>query len=67
MIFKPEFRLAKRDAYCRSCDEIIPKGAEMISWYSHRNRGQHIHLCITCAAKIAALYRESYRKGVSNE
>lgn len=54
----PEFRKAERDAFCRSCDKPIKKGTDMISWYSHRNQGMNIHLCLPCAEGIGALAKD---------
>ena len=54
----PEYRSADRDAFCRSCDKVIKKGSSMISWFSHRNRGMNIHICLICAEKIGAMVVE---------
>jgi hypothetical protein len=51
----PEFRKAERDAFCRSCDKTIKKGTDMVSWYSHRNQGMNIHLCLQCAKDIGTI------------
>ena len=56
-MFKPELRQAERDAYCRSCDKVIAKGDKMLSWYSHRNKGMHIHLCLECVDNIDRLVK----------
>ena len=53
--FKPEARLAQRNAVCRACHEDIPKGTPMISWYSSMNRGMNIHLHEECAIKLGLL------------
>lgn len=50
-----KLRKAERVAYCRVCDEEIPRGADMVSWYSHRNTGQHIHICVPCVKKLGDL------------
>lgn len=50
-----ERRPAERDAICRGCDRTILKGHDMISWYTFRNRGQHIHLCLPCAGYAGEL------------
>ena len=55
---KPEFRKAERDAFCRACDKTIKKGTDMVSWYSHRNQGMNIHICLPCAEGIGALAKE---------
>lgn len=47
-----ELRPADRDAFCRACDTKITRGTYMISFYSWRNRGQHIHLCLDCCSII---------------
>jgi hypothetical protein len=52
---KPEKRKAERDAYCSGCDKEIKKETEMISFYSYRNRGMWIHLCISCSVDIGVL------------
>ena len=54
----PEFRKAERNAFCRACDKTIIKGMDMVSWYSHRNQGMNIHICVTCAESIGALAAE---------
>lgn len=54
---KPELRPATRPAYCRACDENILKGTDMVSWYSYRNRGMYIHLCLACAMKLGHMAR----------
>lgn len=51
----PDYRKAERDAFCRSCDKSIKRGTDMISWYSHRNQGMNIHICLSCAESIGAL------------
>lgn len=50
-----ERRPCQRSAYCRGCDSVIGKGQEMVSTYSWRNRGQHIHFCLGCAEVIGGL------------
>lgn len=50
-----ERRPATRHAYCRGCDEVIKPGEDMITTYSHRNRGQHIHFCLECGRIIGEL------------
>ena len=45
-------REAARDAFCRVCDGKIEKGELMFSFYSHRNRGQNIHICKSCIDSI---------------
>ena len=47
-----ELRPADRDAFCRACDIKITRGTYMISFYSWRNRGQNIHLCLNCCSYI---------------
>jgi uncharacterized protein YlaI len=51
-------RKAERNAFCRSCDKVIEKGEDMVSMYSWRNRGQHIHLCLDCSEVIGKLAKE---------
>lgn len=55
--YKPEKRQAERDAFCRACNGSIKKGEEMVSWYSTRGQGMHIHLHLKCAEKIAETAR----------
>ena len=55
---RPELRKAERIAFCRACDSPINKGTDMVSWYSPRNQGMHIHLCIPCAEKRGAMAKE---------
>jgi uncharacterized protein YlaI len=54
-INNPVYRPALQVAWCRSCDRKISKGEPMVTWYSYRNRGQHIHICPECASKIGKL------------
>lgn len=58
MNFKPAKRPAEREAHCRSCDCLISKGTDMVTWYSFRNRGMHIHICVPCATKIGELAKQ---------
>ena len=51
-MFKPEYRKAERDAYCRACELSLKKGDDMVSWYSCRNRGMHIHLHPDCVKEM---------------
>lgn len=54
--WKPVYRLAKQDSYCRVCDKVINRGEDyMVSWYSMRNRGQHIHVCPPCLKSLYEL------------
>lgn len=49
------YRQPERNAVCRVCDETIHRNQDyMISWYSYRNTGQYIHICIPC---IKDLYK----------
>ncbi|MGZ2448534.1 hypothetical protein ACVIRO_001288 [Rhizobium ruizarguesonis] len=48
-------RLTERPAFCRGCDDEMPKGTPIVTTFSWRNRGQHIHFCITCAETIGKL------------
>ena len=54
----PEIRNAERNAFCRACDKTITKNEEMVSWYSHRNWGMYIHLCLSCAGKLGDMVTE---------
>lgn len=51
----PQLRPAERTAFCRGCDTPIEKGAPMVSFYSRRNRGQSIHICVACSRAIGEL------------
>lgn len=51
-------RKAERQAFCRLCDNVIEKGDTMLSFYSRRNRGQHIHICKCCVDKIRSVKME---------
>lgn len=53
-----ECRKSERGAYCRWCDDLIPKGQTMVSGYSSRNRGINMHFCLTCAKRIGELASE---------
>lgn len=55
MMFLPQTRNAERDAVCRACDKKITKGSPMISWFSCRNQGMHIHLHEECAIKLGTM------------
>lgn len=55
---KPELRPAERTAYCRGCDKKIQRGEPMVSFYSFRNTGMSIHLCLNCAEDIGELVKE---------
>lgn len=54
-------RESEREAFCRFCDSTINKGDTMLSFYSHRNRGQSIHLCKECvdSFKTVDFYKEN--------
>ena len=54
----PQVRPAKHKAFCRACDNVIKVNQDMVTWYSHRNRGQHIHICIKCCNNIGRLVWE---------
>jgi hypothetical protein len=53
--FGAEVRAAERVAFCRCCDKPIEKGQTMVSWYSYRNRGMNIHICLPCAREIGEM------------
>lgn len=56
---KPEFRLAKQNSHCRVCDKVITAKIDtMVTWYSHRNRGQNIHICPECVVDLYNLIQE---------
>ena len=57
---EPIYRLAEQQAHCRVCDKVINRKIDyMVSWYSHRNRGQNIHVCPECVVKLYELLPES--------
>jgi len=54
-----QFRPAQRTCFCRGCDkEIAPNTEKIITFYSFRNRGQHIHICVPCVESFSALIAE---------
>lgn len=63
---EPKLRPAEREAYCRSCDEVISKGTNMISWYSWRNQGMNIHLCLDCVRELKLLLPEGRDQDVQD-
>ena len=54
----PEYRLTHRKAFCRACDGVIESGEMMVTMYSRRNTGQHIHFHPECVKQMAALIDE---------
>ena len=48
-------RKAERDAICRCCDRYIQRGEFMISGFSLRGQGQHIHLHLDCVVEMSKL------------
>jgi hypothetical protein len=64
--FKPVSRLAERNAMCRACQETIPKGTPMISWWSYLNSGMHIHLHEQCAIDIGNMAIEAQYERVKD-
>jgi hypothetical protein len=64
---KAELRPAERSAFCRGCDIKIERGEYMISFYSWRNRGQHIHLCLECCGKIGDMVNAPAKNTISKE
>lgn len=54
-----ELRKTKRDAQCKSCHKTIYKNTEdVIYFYSHLNRGTHVHICMKCVETIFDLVSE---------
>lgn len=51
---------AKQNAVCRWCDRDILKGEIKMSFYSHRNKGMHIHLHPECVSIMNSLCNEQY-------
>jgi hypothetical protein len=51
--YDPKIKTAERQAFCRACDGTIERGEQMMSWYSYRNRGMHIHLHLECVRRMA--------------
>lgn len=57
-----QYRPAQRTCYCRGCDkEIAPNTEKIITFYSIRNRGQHIHICVPCVEKFNDLIIEDLK------
>lgn len=53
---EPEYRLAKQDSHCRVCDGLINRREDfMVTFYSIRDRGQHIHICPGCVRFLYTL------------
>lgn len=51
-----ERRQMERDAFCRACDKVIKRNTEeAIVWYSWRNKGQHILICLPCSQIIGKM------------
>lgn len=48
-------KVTRPGCICRYCDREIPKGEEMVTGYSWRNRGMYIHLHLECAKEIGKL------------
>lgn len=51
-------RKVERESHCRGCDKTLFKGNVIIYTYSHRNRGQNIIFCMSCAELIGKLVEE---------
>ena len=50
---KFEYRIAKQDSYCRSCDKLNKRNKDKVIYiYSLRNRGQNILLCEDCVKEM---------------
>jgi len=61
-----ERRQMERDAFCRACDKVIKRNTEeAIVWYSWRNKGQHIMICLPCSQKIGEMSGEFSDEGSS--
>jgi len=62
-----ERRQMERDAFCRACDKVIKRNTEeAIIWYSWRNKGQHIMICLPCSQKIGEMAGEVYDKNTND-
>jgi len=54
----PTIRQSQQDCFCRVCDKKIQRNTEdIVSWYSWRNRGQNIHVCIPCMQILGKLVK----------
>lgn len=54
-----EYRLSKRDSYCRGCDKTLKRDKDRImAMYSFRNRGQYIYFCKDCVLKMNSLVKD---------
>lgn len=50
---KPVVKMLERDGYCRVCDNVMTRNEDtVVSWWSSRNRGQSIHICIPCVVDL---------------
>lgn len=59
-----ERRQMERDAFCRACDKVIKRNTEeAIVWYSWRNKGQHIMICLPCSQTIGEMAEEFSDEG----
>lgn len=59
MFYPPTRRFVERDAFCRACDKKLKRESdEAIIWYSFRNTGQNIIICLPCARHLGQLARE---------
>ena len=48
-----ECEIMKRDGFCRLCDKKLKSGIdEAVKFYSIRNRGQNIIICLECVVRI---------------
>lgn len=60
-MFLPQLRITESTTTrCRACNQSIPKGTDMISWYAANNQGMYIHLCLPCVSKIDKLLPYKY-------
>jgi len=58
-----QYRYAKKECFCRGCDkEIQPNTEKIITFYSFRNRGMHVHLCVPCVEKFNDLILEDSKQ-----
>lgn len=58
-----EIRKTKRDAQCKSCHNTIVRNTDdVVYFYSHLNRGTHVHICMDCVDKMFKMLQEKGHK-----
>lgn len=60
MTTPPTFKVLGNLGFCRVCDMALErKRTPCVSWYSGRNRGQNIHICVPCVKLLGKLVEEN--------